>query len=139
MVPSLVQDMPPCNTRLKLCHAVKCYTILLDVTMLFVSSRTKVTTRKCARVIYIMTVVGICKCNTDWCHTHTNTHMHTHIFTTALWCVDEYKDCSSVTKQHDGRKKPKLFHLTILIWTMQKSKAEAEKPRYTAAYPISRN
>lgn len=69
---------------------------------------------------------------------YTHKHTHKHILTTALWYTDEYKDCSNVTKQHDGRKN-KLFHVTILIQTMQRSKAEAEKPRYTAAYPISIN
>lgn len=136
LLPSLVHDMPPSNTTLKLCHAVKCYSLFLDFTMLLVSSRAKVTTRKCARVIYIVTVVGICKCNTDWCHTPKHTRMHT---LTALWYTDEYKDCSNVTTQHDGRKRKNLFHVAILIRTMQRSKAEAEKPRYTAAYTISSN
>lgn len=73
-------------------------------------------------------------------------HTHTHTFTTALWYTDEYRDCSNVTKQHDGRRKKKknnnntkLFHVTILIQTMQRSKAEAEKPRYIAACSTASN
>lgn len=140
LLPSLVHDMPPCNTRLKLCHAVKCYSLLLDFTMLFVSSRAKVTITKCVRVIYIMTVVGICKCNIDWCHTHTNAHTYT--------CTHTYlpqhcgiqmntKIVLMLLSIMTGEKK--MFHVTTLIRTMQRSKAEAEEPRYTAAYPISNN
>lgn len=61
-----------------------------------------------------------------------------HIFTTALWDTDKYKDRSEVTEQR-GRRKKNLFHVTILIRTMKTSKAEAENPTYTAAYPISSN
>lgn len=66
------------NTKLKIHCTVKCYNHLLDFIMLFVSSRAKVTTGKCSRVIYIMTVAGICKCNTDWYHTHTRTYLPQH-------------------------------------------------------------
>lgn len=65
--------------------------------------------RKCDKVIYIMTVVGICKCNTERCHTDTYLS-YMHIFTTVLWDTDEYRDCSEVTEQH-GRRKKSCFML----------------------------
>lgn len=79
LVPSIVGDMPQINTRMKLCHAVKCYSPLMDFNTQFVSSGAKgMKTRKCDKVIYIMTVAGICKCNTDWCHTDTCAYLPQH-------------------------------------------------------------
>lgn len=127
---SSVCDMPPCNIRLKLRHKTECFfTFLLFIFLLFLYQslcfiHRKSNYKKMSQVIYIMTVAGICKCNTDWCHIYT-TH-----FTTSLWYIDEYEDCSKVTERYDWRKKKKKFHVSILICTMQRSKAETEKSRF---------
>lgn len=80
--------------------------LLMDFNTRFVSSGVKARkTRKCDRVIYIMTVVGILNAiQID------ATKTHAHIYHSMVGDTDKYKDCSEVTEQ-PGRRKKTCFML----------------------------